>query len=190
MAGWRGFNQPGFPQQGWVVEDGCLKHLKNGGGGDIVTVREYANFDFRWEWRVGPGANSGVKYMVVEARRAPIAHEYQIWDDAGRPVDKESTGAFYDVLAPRNPPLKPSGQFNQSRLLVQGLHVEHWLNGEKVLEYELGSREIEEAVSASKFKDVPGFGVKIQGPILLQDHGGEVWFRNLEVRRLPARESR
>ena len=185
-TGWRGMGKATFPAQGWVVEDGCLRNLKSGGGGDIITVDSYHNFEFEWEWRLGTGANSGVKYQVVE-KRGPIAHEYQMLDDAGKSVNKNSTGSLYDVLPPTRSAVKPAGQWNQSRILVHGHQVEHWLNGVKVIEYELGSDALKAAVTKSKFKGVAGFGAKVAGPILLQDHGGEAWFRQLRIRELPER---
>jgi hypothetical protein len=190
-AGWRGFKQPAFPRKGWVVEDGCLKHLARGGGGDIVTEASFDDFELSFEWRLAPKANSGLKYFITEERGAAIGHEYQLIDDVGlgyaKPVNKHRTASFYDVLAPtmwKEP--HPAGQFNHTRLLVQGRHVEHWLNGLKTLEYELGSDEVRQAVAASKFKDVSGFGTKLKGHLLLQDHGGEIWFRSLKLRELPA----
>jgi len=194
--GWRGFKKDGFPTQGWAVADGCLKKGPTGAGdslgaGDIVTRDTFGDFDLRFEWRVAAGGNSGVKYFVTEERAGPIAHEYQVLDDTGHPDAKvgthRQTAAFYDVLAPSPTAkeLKPVGQFNQSRVLVRGNHVEHWLNGAKVLEYELGSPELKAAIAKSKFKDVAGFGTKIEGRILLQDHGDEVCYRNLKIQAPP-----
>jgi hypothetical protein len=190
-AGWQGANHRPFPQRGWVVDNGCLKHLANGGGGDIVTTDQFTDFEFDFEWRLGPGANSGVKYLLRQGAAGVVGHEYQLWDqpgqDASGPPNKGSTASFYDVLPPKpHQPLRPPGQFNHSRILVQGQHVEHWLNGEKVLEYELGSEAVKAAVAASKFKAVTGFGTRIRTSLLLQDHGGEVWFRNLKLRARPA----
>ncbi len=187
-AGWRGIGKMAFPSQGWVIEEGCIKHQLKGGGGDIITTDNYTDFDLRWEWKLGPRANSGVKYMVIE-KRGPIGHEYQMLDDASRPPNKNSTGSLYDLLPPKNPPLRPAGEFNQSRILVQGKHVEHWLNGAKILAYELDSEALKAAVAKSKFKNFAGFGSKISGPILLQDHGGEAWFRNLKIRDLTSNAS-
>ena len=185
---WRGFKEKEFPTRGWTVEDGCLKHRQDGGGGDIVTTETYTDFEFECEWRVGPQANSGIKYLITQERNDPIGHEYQILDDAtalkNAPPDKHSTASLYDLLAPTNLVLRAGDQFNQSRIVVFGRRVEHWLNGAKVLEYELGSKPLLAAVAASKFKNVSGFGSKIAGHILLQDHGGEVWFRHLRIRRL------
>jgi hypothetical protein len=190
-AGWRGFNKTEFPSQRWVVRDGALVVLGAGtgdshGGGDIVTTEKFSDFDLRWEWRVAPGANSGLKYLVDEKRGEPIAHEYQILDDDKHPDAKvgphRQAAAFYDVLPPaKDKPLKPVGEWNRSRVLVKGNHVEHWLNGRKVLEYELGSPEIKAAIAKSKFKDVVGFEAKLTGPILLQDHGDEVAYRSIKI---------
>ena len=190
--GWRGFKKTGFPEKGWVVEDGCLKKIATGtgdslGGGDIVTTDTFGDFDLRFEWRIEPGGNSGVKYFVTEERSGPIAHEYQVLDDAGHPDAKvgahRQSAAFYDVLAPDPLAKQPVGvgRWNHGRVFVRGNHVEHWLNGKKVLEYELGSPELKAAIAKSKFKDVAGFGTKIQGRILLQDHGDEVCYRTVNI---------
>ena len=194
--GWRGFKQDAFPARGWAVADGCLKKVATGtgdslGSGDIVTADTFGDFDLRFEWRISPGGNSGVKYFVTEERSGPIAHEYQVLDDAGHPDAKVGThrqaSAFYDVLppSPAAKALAPVGEFNQGRVLVRGNHVEHWLNGAKVLEYELGSPALQAAIAKSKFKDVAGFGTKIPGRILLQDHGDEVCYRNVKIQAPP-----
>ncbi len=185
--GWRSFKKSTFPEKGWVVANGCLKHLARGGGGDIITDASFGDFELVWEWRLAPGANSGVKYFVTETRASALGHEYQLvapqHPEAVAEPTKHVTGSFYDVWPTRTPVrLRPPGEFNESRILVRGTRVEHWLNGEKVLEYELGSAALKAAVAASKFRDVPGFGEKVRGHILLQDHGGEVWFRNLKIR--------
>jgi hypothetical protein len=190
-TGWRGFKKADFPARGWTVADGCLKKVATGtgdslGSGDIVTTDTFGDFDLRFEWRIAPGGNSGVKYFVTEERSGPIAHEYQVLDDGAHPDAKvgphRQAAAFYDVLPPSAAKkLAPVGQFNQSRVLVRGNHVEHWLSGAKVLEYELGSPELKAAIAKSKFKDVVGFGTKIDGRILLQDHGDEVCYRNVKI---------
>jgi hypothetical protein len=195
-TGWRGFKKDAFPAAGWAVADGCLNKVATGtgdslGSGDIVTTDTFGDFDLRFEWRISPGGNSGVKYFVTEERAGPIAHEYQVLDDGGHPDAKvgahRQTAAFYDVLAPSATAkvLERVGAFNRSRVLVRGNHVEHWLNGAKVLEYELGSPELRAAIARSKFKDVAGFGTKIPGRILLQDHGDEVCYRNVKVQAPP-----
>ena len=192
--GWRGFKKTAFPAKGWLVEDGRLKHVSTGGSptpesGDIITVDTFNDFDLQFEWRVAPAGNSGVKYLVTEEREGPIAHEYQIIDDERHPDAKigpsRSTAALYDVIAaPANKPLKPAGEFNSGRILLRGMHVEHWLNGVKVLEYELGSPALKAGKAASKFKDVAGWEDKLRGHILLQDHGDEVWYQNVKIREL------
>jgi hypothetical protein len=186
-AGWRGFGKPAFPEKGWVVENGCLKHLARGGGGDLVTAETYDDFELTFEWRIAPAGNSGVKYFILEERGQPIGHEYQLVDDQGnadgRRGPKWQTSAFYDCLpAATNKVLRPLNEFNQSRILVQGKHVEHWLNGTKTVEYELESEALRGVIAQSKFRNVPGFGNKVAGRILLQDHGDEVWFRNVKLR--------
>ena len=192
--GWRSFKKSTFPDHGWIIQDGWLKKLAKGsnrdGGGDIITVDTFDNFDLQFEWRVVEGANSGVKYLVTEDRNGPVAHEYQIIDDA-RHADAligphRQTAALYDAIAaPANKPLKPAGEINAGRIVVNGMHVEHWLNGAKILEYELESPALFKAIADSKFKDVPDFGTKFKTRILLQDHGDEVWFRNIRIRDLP-----
>jgi hypothetical protein len=134
--------------------------------------------------------NSGLKYFILESRKDALGHEYQMIDDEREPDAKKAggkrvTASFYDVLAPTtHPTVKPSGEINASRILVKGNHVEHWLNGVKVLEYECGSKAVKAAVAASKFKTTAGFGDKVKGHLLLQDHHSEVWFRNLRIREL------
>jgi hypothetical protein len=188
-TGWRSFKQTTFPAKGWVVADGCLKHVAKGGGGDLITDASFGDFELVWEWRLAPDANSGLKYFITEERGSAIGHEYQMVTqpnvEATDQPTKHVTASFYDVLPTRIPiQLRPAGEFNESRVLVRGNHVEHWLNGQQTLAYELGSPEVKSAVAASKFKGVRGFGEKLRGHILLQDHGGEVCFRNVKLREL------
>ena len=187
--GWHSFKRTSFPSKGWAVEDGWL-HCLGKDGGDVLSDMEYDQFDLQWEWKIEPGGNSGLKYFVVESRNSAIGHEYQMLDDQGNPDGKVAQGkhvtaSFYDVLKPSTPPpTKPLGEVNRSRVLVRGNHVEHWLNGVKVLEYELGSEAVKAGVAESKFKSVPGFGNRVKAHLLLQDHHSNVWFRNIKIRDL------
>lgn len=188
--GWHSYQKKTFPSKGWVVEQGWLHGLGQGGG-DILSDGEYDQFELTWEWKLAPEGNSGLKYFVLETRKTALGHEYQMLDDALNPDGKVASGkhvtaSFYDVLKPSlSPPTRPMGEINQSRILVQGNHVEHWLNGTKVLEYECGSPAVQAAVAESKFKNVAGFGNCVKGHILLQDHGSNVWFRDIKIRSLP-----
>lgn len=185
--GWRNFRKQTFPSQGWVVEEGCLKKVARVRGGDIITTETFDNFELQWEWRIPPRGNNGVKYFITEERDTAIGHEYQMIDDSTFKNPKGRTASFYDVLPPKeHPPVKLAPEWNHSRVLVQGNHVEHWLNGEKVLEYELGSDQVKGGVANSKFRAVPGFGTHLKGHILLTDHSSEAWFRNIKIREVRA----
>ena len=192
LDGWRLYNKKTPPEAGWKVEDGILKKLPKVRGGDIVTDKAFDDFDLTWEWRIAAGGNNGLKYLVTEARPSAPGHEYQLIDDNGHPDGKlgpkRQTASFYDVLPPSDKkPLKAVGEWNSSRVLIRGNHVEHWLNGAKVLEYELGSEVVKAGVAASKFKNAAGFGTKIAGHIMLTDHQDECWFRNIKIRELTAK---
>jgi hypothetical protein len=185
LKGWHSFKKTEAPKHGWVIEEGWLKCVANAHGGDLVSDREFDDFELSWEWRIPPKANNGVKYLISESRAQPIGHEYQMIDDATVKDPKYATASFYDVLPPSTQnALKPPGEINHSRVLVRGNHVEHWLNGAKVLEYELGSETIKAAVAKSKFKKVEGFGTKMKGHILLTEHHDEAFFRNIKIRVL------
>lgn len=187
--GWRAFGKPGFPEQGWVVEDGWLHHRAGAGGGDIITGEKFENFVLEFEWRIAKAGNSGVKYFISEQRGAPIGHEYQVIDDAAHPDashgPKRQTAALYDALPPVDPAVRPAGSINHSRIVVNGDDVEHWLNGRLALRYRVGSPEMVAAKAASKFKNEALWGTRFPTPILIQDHHDEVWYRDIRIRRLP-----
>jgi hypothetical protein len=172
------------------VQDGALELLAGSKAGDIVSDGLYSDFDLLWDWKIEPGGNNGVKYFVSDQRKEALGHEYQMIDDVkGHDQGpRHSTASFYDVLPPdAQKPLRPAGEWNHSRVLVQGNHAEHWLNGKKVLEYELGSDAVLAAVQKSKFRRVPGFGTKVKGHILLTDHSDPASFRNVKIRDLSAK---
>jgi hypothetical protein len=156
---------------------------------DLVTREQYQDFELEFEWKVAPRANSGVKIRVSEdgMLRGMIGPEMQIVDD-GNTLDGRnpltSAGALYDLVAPTNKTLNPAGEWNRGRIIVRGSHVEHWLNGARIVEYELGSPELEALIAKTKFRNMPTFGRNKMGFIGFQNHGGEVWFRNIRIRRL------
>ena len=182
---WRGIGKQDFPAVGWQVTNGCLVKVPKVYGGDIITREKFTDFDFQWEWRIASNGNSGMKYFITENPRSP-GHEYQLMDDSRARDEKSSTGSFYTMIAPRpDKPLNPPGKWNHSRIRVQGNHVEHWLNGKKIVEYECGSDAVRQAAAQSKYRNVPNYGVKIpDSHILLTDHRDETSFRNLKIRRL------
>ncbi|MFB3902383.1 MAG: DUF1080 domain-containing protein [Acidobacteriota bacterium] len=189
LAGWRAYNKTAQIGSGWKVEDGLLRKVAGERGGDIVTEESFNDFEFAWEWRLEPGGNNGVKYLISESRTSAPGPEYQMIDELAEKLKDlpplQRTAAFYDVLpAAEDKPLKPASEWNSSRLIVNGNHVEHWLNGKKVLEYELGSEVVRAGIAASKFNKFPDFGTKVRGPIMLTDYRDGVWFRNLKIRQL------
>lgn len=193
--GWRSYRGEAFPGKGWTVKNGCLFHAPNGGGGDIVTERVFGDFELRFEWAVGKRANSGVLYRVLESER--VSHmtgpEYQILDDTGHELDpgaNTSAASVYALASPAGKVLRPAGTFNEGRIIVRGWHVEHWLNGVKVVDVDLSSPEVRERIASSKFDAWKQFAQSPRGHIALQDHGDEVWYRSIRVRELEADEER
>jgi len=196
-TGWRGAHKDAFPEAGWVIENGVLKVLASGGaeskgGGDIVTLNEYGNFHLTFEFKITEGANSGVKYFVTEdyaTTGSAIGLEYQILDDQRHPDAKmgrdgnRTVASLYDLIPAANKRFNGVGQWNAAQIVSLNGHVEHWLNGFKVLEYERGSEAYRQLVRESKYKDFAGFGEAEKGHILLQDHGNEVWFRSIKIRQ-------
>jgi hypothetical protein len=186
LEGWRGFRQEGLPG-GWAVEDGTLARV--GEGGDIITEEQFENFELSLEWRVEAAGNSGIFYLASEDadRIFESAPEMQVLDDAGH-ADGASplTSAGSNFALHGVPPgvVRPAGEWNQARIVVQDGQVEHWLNGERVVEYELGSEDWARRVAESKFAEWPTYGQARRGHIGLQDHGDPVWFRDIKVREL------
>jgi hypothetical protein len=191
-VGWVAIGKSEFPAKGWSIREGLLEHAKSGGGGDIVTTEKFENFELTWEWKIGEVGNSGIKYNLVDPARN-VGFEYQLLDDARHPDGIKGgtlhqTGGLYDLISPApDKKVSPVGQWNQSRLVVDGNRVEHWLNGAQTVRFEIGSPDMAQAIARSKYKAVPEFGAKKASPILLQDHGDDVAFRNLKLRPLPAK---
>jgi hypothetical protein len=194
--GWRAYRGKTMPDK-WQVVDGTLTfHPKaSGKGGDIITVEQYDNFELALEWKIAPGGNSGIMYRVAETEDAPYytGPEYQLLDNAKHADGRSrltSAASCYALYAPSKDMTKPVGEWNKTRLIVNGSHVEHWLNGEKVVTYEIGSTGWEERVKASKFKDWKRFGKETKGHIDLQDHGDAIAFRNIKIRPLTAKKEK
>jgi hypothetical protein len=206
LTGWRGLGRDTVPTAHWVIENGAIKKLPTGivanragglppvTGGDLMTVDTFADFELTWEWKVAPGANSGVKYNVSESLstslsgHAALGFEYQILDDDRHEDARLAThraGALYDLFAPSAAKqLRPVGEWNRSTIVFRGNHGEHWLNGAKVVEFDLGTARMDSALAASKYRAIAGFASRRRGHIVLQDHGDEVYFRSIKVRSL------
>lgn len=194
-AGWRGFKLPAFPERGWTIAEGTLRS-DPGSDVDIVTTQSFSQFELWLEFRLAPGANSGIKFLVDEAL-VPRGHhglgfEYQLIDDDRHPDARQgkpgtrTCGALYDLIAPgASKVLRPPGQWNQVRLVVDGTRVQHWLNGVKLLEFQPGSPALAALIAGSKYRAQKTFGSPTRGHILLQAHGDEVAFRAIRVRELP-----
>ena len=194
--GWRGYNQESFPEVGWEVADGCLIVLASDGeeegyGGDIITEEKFENFELSIEFLLSPVANSGILYRAIESPGEPIWHnapEYQVLDDTAyiemNTMDMHTnlTGDNYDLHASRVTATNPLGEWNHARIIVNGAHVEHWLNGQLTVEYEFWSPVWEQLVEDSKFADYPGYGRATSGHIGLQDHGHTLRYRNIKLR--------
>lgn len=189
-TGWHVFGRDKV--EGWDIADGTLIALGKGGdhANDIVTNEDYENFELVVDWKLSPRANSGIFFNVVEQgydRIYATGPEYQLIDDEGWPDKLENwqrCGANYAMHPPSAHPAKPVGEWNHTRIVVKGGHVEHWLNGVKTVEYQLWTPEWETLRATGKWKDFPGYGKAKKGKIGLQDHGNKVWFRNIKVRPL------
>ncbi len=184
LKGWHGYKKDAAPA-GWQVKGGCIVRIT--GGGDIVTDEQFGDFELSLEWRISAAGNSGIMYRVTEDHGAPYetGPEYQILDNtehADGKNPKTSASACYALYAPSKDATGPVGLFNQARIVVKGNHVEHWLNGVKVVSYDLHSPEWDGLVQDSKFKAWPDFGQRAKGHLVLQDHGDRVWYRNIKIK--------
>ncbi len=195
--GWRGYNQESFPAEGWIIQDGLLQVQgegtgeAGGKGGDIIYDQKFLNFHLKLEWKVSPGGNSGIFYLGQEIEGEPIwksAPEMQILDNErhidAMMSDDRMAGALYDLIPADPQNTKPAGEWNKAEVIVYRGTVVHIQNGERVLEYHLGTPDWERLVAESKFAEYPWFGQFQPGYIALQDHGDDVWFRNIRLREL------
>lgn len=186
-AGWRVLGGEGVPADVWTVRDGLLVHPPGKiGGKDLIYDRPVENFELSWEWRVPkPDGNSGIKYRVQETqgKGGAFGPEYQMMAD-GDKADKDATASLYDVLPPKNKKLVPPDEFNVSRIVVRGNHVEHWLNGQQTVAFEFWTDAFNEAVAKSKFKASKVWARNPKGYIALTDHGDEAHFRNIKLREI------
>ena len=207
LTGWHGLGFKGTPPGLWTVEDDAIKHVENGKGPvqpdgqpltgmDLISDNAYQDFELSWEWKIAAAGNSGLKYNVPEQLSTQMSPphaakgwEYQMIDDErneDNALPSHRSGALYDMLPPsENKRINAAGQWNRSMIVFRGNHGEHWLNGEKVVEYEIGTARFDSAFAKSKYKSYPAwFAVRRRGQIVLQDHGDVVWFRDIKIREL------
>lgn len=192
LTGWRTYQNK--PADSWTVKDGTLYCKgsttdKSDLRADLITTGQYENFDLSFDWKISPQGNSGVMYLVTE--EFPAAYlsgpEYQLIDDVNFPSkleDWQKTGANYAMDAAPAAQPKPVGEWNHTRIVVNKGHVEHWLNGTKVVDYQLWTEEWKQKKATGKWKDAPGYGSSKKGHIALQDHGSEAWFKNIKIKEL------
>ena len=206
LAGWRGLGYDSVPSAHWNVVQGAIHKIPDAAvprlpdgqpavGGDLMTTSSFRDFELSFEWKVAPGANSGVKYNVSEEmsmkaapNHAALGFEYQVLDDAlndDNKIPSHRAGALYDMIPPNeNKRLMPVGQWNHSVIVMKGNHGEHWLNGAIVVQYDLKTARMDSLVAASKYRVIPGFADHREGHIILQDHVDEAWFRSIKLREL------
>jgi hypothetical protein len=189
MTGWHSFKNK--EAEGWDVKNGELYCKEEGvkKRADLITNNKYENYELLIDWKIAPKKNSGIIYMVTEENSATFESgpEYQLIDDIGYPAklsDKQLSGANYDMHAPTAKVARPAGEFNQTKIVINKGHVEHWLNGTKVVDYQLWTPEWEQLKANSKWKDVKPYGMSKSGHIALQDHGGGVAFKNIKLKPL------
>jgi len=202
--GWRGLGYDSVPFAHWKIENGAIKKIASGevprladgqpaAGGDLMTKETFTDFELRWEWKISRAGNSGVKYNVSEElsmaaapNHAALGFEYQMLDDSlheDNKVPSHRSGALYDLIPPNaSKTLKPVGEWNASTIVLRGNHGEHWLNGKEVVEFDLGTPRMDSLMAMSKYRDIKNFAQRRAGHIVLQDHGDEVFFRNIQIR--------
>ena len=204
--GWRGLGREGIPEGHWVIDNGTIRKVPSRDvplqadgqpltGGDLMTAGAFENFELYLEWKISSAGNSGIKYNVSEEMStsspplyAALGFEYQILDDEKHPDAQNgpdrTAAALYDLIAPENKIQERLDRFNFTRIILNGNHGEHWLNGVKVLEFDLETPRMDRFLAASKYRSIEGFSDRRPGHIVLQDHTDEVWFRNIKIREL------
>ena len=190
LNGWRQAQKDTLPDAGWSAQNGEMSFdPAKDHGTDIITTRSFSSFELMVDFKVSVGGNSGIKYFLIP--NTSLGCEFQLIDDSAHPDAKlgingnRKTGALYDILPPlSNKPYKGAGIWNTARIVVKGNHVQHWLNGVKILEYERGSDAFKQAITQSKFKTTNGFAEATSSSILLQAHGDKVSFRNIKIKEL------
>ncbi len=207
FTGWRGLGFDTVPTAHWRIVTGAIEKVPSGTvprlpdgqpaqGGDLMTTATFRNFELAFQWRVAPGSNSGVKYNVSEelsmakaVNHAALGFEYQVLDDAlnsDNKVPSHRAGALYDLIPPSAAKhLRPVGQWNDGRIVFRGNHGEHWLNGAKIVDFDLGTPRMDSLLAKSKYRVIPGFADRRSGHIVLQDHGDEAYYRDIRIRVLP-----
>ena len=186
LDGWRGYRRDAVPG-GWEARDGALVFTPGQGSGTLITIEQYADFELALEWKVGEGGNSGIFFRATEEEVAPYwtGPEMQVLDNDGHPDGRRpetSSGSNYALHPPTEDVTRPVGEWNEVRIIVRGPEVEHWMNGVRIVAYELWTDEWRAMVQATKFGEWPGYGMAAAGHIGLQDHGDPVWYRNIRIR--------
>ena len=206
FKGWRGLGYDTVPTSHWKITNGAIEKIASGrvpkmpdgqpaNGGDLMTADTFGDFELAFQWKVTPGANSGLKYNVSEefslknaSNHAALGFEYQVLDDSLSDDNKLAThraGALYDLLPPNDrKKLEPVGRWNSSRLVFKGNHGEHWLNGAKIVEFDLGTARMDSVLALSKYRSIKGFAERRKGHIILQDHGDETYYRAIKIREI------
>jgi hypothetical protein len=191
-TGWRGYKTPAFPETGWEIKDGILtvnpSQDQTKSGGDIITIDTYKNFELTLDFLYTPGANGGIKYFIDG--KSNVGCEYQILDDKLHPDAKKgingnrTLAGLYDLISPKSKIDNGPEKWNTAKIIVEGNHVEHWLNGQQTVSYERGDTAWKALVATSKFKEKANFGEVAEGHILLQDHGNKVSFKNIKIKEI------
>ena len=189
ISHWREYNKTEFPFDGWAIENGILKTIVGGNRVDIITRELYKDFELVLEWKASPAGNSGIFYFATEKGDYvwQTAPEMQVLDNDRHPDGKNpltSAGSLFALIAPSEDVSKKIGEFNEARIVAKKNHIEHWLNGKKILEYDYNSDSIKDLISKSKFASMPLFAKENIGHIGLQHHGEEIWYRNIRIRKL------